>query len=225
LIRLAPNQPLLLIDGVERKAAFFVRSAVSGMVDTALDGSTRLSVSGRLDVRRSPGTDTFGFGVASADLMWRGTAPALSWGIGPSLQRTWVSGTPLRDTASLQADLLWGASPSGHWAAFASAGHYRHPLVMQEFDSHAISASLQRRWNTPAQWLSGIEIEGGWMIERNARHLAAAASTFGQRPNAAGVISRAWLLSIGSGRASRRQVWMATRPGETAICRLCPGVV
>jgi hypothetical protein len=60
LIRLAPNQPLLLIDGVERKAAFFVRSAVSGMVDTALDGSTRLSVSGRLDVRRSPGTDTFG---------------------------------------------------------------------------------------------------------------------------------------------------------------------
>lgn len=171
LIRLSDNEPLLLVDGVEHRSAPFVRSAASGMLELPLFGNLHAAFSGHVDVHRSSGSDEFGYAVASADLMLRSAAPTMSWGFGPTFQRTWVSGGHFRNTTALQADVFVGAADEGHWMAFASVGRYRHPGELLDLDANAMSFSVQRRWNQPVTWLNAIELEAGLLRERNVREL------------------------------------------------------
>lgn len=168
LLRIDPNGPLVLVDGITRLAGSFGRLAGSGLADWTIAESTTLALSARADWKRAPRARDLDQGAASVEAVLRHPFAGASLGVGPSAGRLWVAGERFRDSAGLRADLAAGQGDEGHWAVIADLNRQRHAGAYADLDARAASVLVHRHWNDPMPGIKGLDVEAGYGRVDNA---------------------------------------------------------
>jgi hypothetical protein len=168
LLRIDPNGPLILIDGITNLSGTYGRLAASGLKDWGVGAETTLAVSAHAEWKRVPDAPDLDFGHVNIDAMIRHPFAGASLGVGPSAGRIWVARDRFRDWAGVRADVAKGLGDDGHWTVIADFAKQRHAEAYADLDARATSVMLQRHFADVSPAVKGVDFEAGYGNSRNA---------------------------------------------------------
>ena len=129
----------------------FARITISGTQEVIFTEAVRMTVSGRLDEKRSFRETVLNYQIASVDAIVRYTHPLGTFGAGPTYQRLSVANQHFRTTAGAQADWTKDDGQDGFTSMILERARYLHEQSLTELDANVSAVNVIRHFNNPLQ--------------------------------------------------------------------------